>query len=124
MTTDAPAPVEIKLLQKSRILELNFPEGEKFSLSCEYLRVHSPSAEVKGHGGGEGILQVGKKDVNIIGIDPVGNYGLKFIFDDGHDSGIFTWDFLFDLGIGHEKNWQRYLERLEEAGMSREAKKA
>lgn len=110
-TKNQPAPIDIKLLQKSRILEVTFSDGKHFSLPCEYLRVHSPSAEVRGHGSGEGVLVTGKSNVNIIAIEPVGNYAVKLIFDDGHDSGLYTWNTLYDLGINQEKNWQRYLER-------------
>ncbi len=107
-----PTPTEIKLLQKIRILEVAFDTGEHFALSCEYLRVFSPSAEVRGHGLSEGNLVFGKQDVNIVGIDPVGNYAVKLIFDDGHQTGIYSWKVLYELGINQTNNWQRYLERL------------
>ncbi|MEE9452742.1 MAG: DUF971 domain-containing protein [Gammaproteobacteria bacterium] len=103
-------PTDIKLLQKSRRLEIQFDDGQKFSLSCEYLRVHSPSAEVRGHG--KKILQIGKQDVNIIGIDPVGNYAIRLVFDDGHNSGIYSWETLYDLSVNQEKYWQTYLEEV------------
>lgn len=88
-------------------------------MSCEYLRVHSPSAEVQGHGPGQEVLQVGKENVNINSIEPVGNYAIKPVFDDGHDSGIFSWDTLYVLGVNQQENWKRYLENLEEAGIER-----
>jgi len=115
----SPAPIEIKLLQKSRTLEIIFDDGKHFTLSCEYLRVYSPSAEVRGHGQGEGVLVAGKKDVNIIGIDPVGNYAVKLVFDDGHASGIYSWNTLYELGVNQIQNWQRYLERLAAATATR-----
>jgi len=107
-----PIPTDIKLLQKSRVVEIMFDSGEFFTLPCEYLRVFSPSAEVRGHGLGEGQLVAGKQEVNIIGIDPVGNYAVKLVFDDGHDTGLYSWSTLYELSINYEKNWQRYLERL------------
>ncbi len=112
-------PTQIHLHQKSRILEIEFEGGESFKLSCEYLRVYSPSAEVMGHGPGEGVLQVGKEDVGIVSIEPVGNYAVRLIYDDDHGSGIYSWDYLYDLGVNYDKYWQRYLERLEEAGHER-----
>jgi len=107
-----PTPTDIKLLQKSRVLEVTFDNGEHFSLPCEYLRVFSPSAEVRGHGMGEGQLVTGKQDDNIIGIDSVGNYAVKLIFDDGHNTGLYSWQTLYDLGVNYQKNWARYLERI------------
>jgi DUF971 family protein len=110
---------ELKLLQKSRTLAITFTDGGEYTLSCEYLRVYSPSAEVRGHGG-TGTLQTGKKNVNIVGIDSVGQYGVKLTFDDGHDTGIYTWDTLHDLAVNYEQYWQHYLQRLEQAGASRD----
>lgn len=101
------------------MLEIAFDDGKRFKLSCEYLRVHSPSAEVAGHGPGEGVLQVGKEDVGINAIEQVGNYAVQLIFDDNHDTGIFSWEYLYELGIDQEQKWQRYLERLKEAGYQR-----
>jgi len=118
-----PSPTEIKLHQKSRTLEIAFADGKRFDLPCELLRVYSPSAEVRGHGPGQETLQVGKKDVEITQIDPVGNYAVKLVFSDGHDSGIYSWDYFYDLGVNQETLWQRYLERMAEAGTSREAAK-
>ncbi|QMU61872.1 MAG: DUF971 domain-containing protein [Gammaproteobacteria bacterium] len=115
-------PTNIQLHQKSRILEIEFDDGQKFELSCEYLRTHSPSAEVQGHGPGQEKLQIGKEDVNITAIEPVGNYAVVLVFDDNHSSGIFSWDHLHNLGTNKEANWTRYLERLKEAGHEREPK--
>ncbi|MFN7096796.1 MAG: gamma-butyrobetaine hydroxylase-like domain-containing protein [Gammaproteobacteria bacterium] len=113
-------PLELHLHQKTRLLDVLFDDGCHFSLACEYLRVYSPSAEVRGHGAGEGKLQSGKRYVNIISIEPVGNYAVKLTFDDGHSSGIYTWDWLYELGANQETYWQQYLTRLTAAGASRE----
>jgi DUF971 family protein len=118
-----PVPTEIKLHQVSRILEVAFADGKRFEFPCEYLRIYSPSAEVRGHGPGQEVLQVGKKDVEITRIEPVGNYAVVLFFSDGHDSGIYSWDYFYDIGINQESLWKRYLERMEEAGASREGKK-
>ena len=107
---------DIKLHQKSRVFEVAFDDGQTFRLSCEYLRVFSPSAEVRGHGPGQETLQVGKEDVNIVAIEPVGNYAVKLYFDDGHNSGIYSWDFLHNLGTHQAELWQEYLSRLRLAG--------
>ena len=112
-------PTEIQLHQKSRMLEVAFDDGKRFKLSCEYLRVHSPSAEVAGHGPGQGVLQIGKEDVGINAIEQVGNYAVQLVFDDNHDTGIFSWEYLYELGIHQEQKWQTYLERLKEAGYQR-----
>ncbi len=112
-------PTEINLHQKSRMLEIAFDDGKRFELSCEYLRVHSPSAEVAGHGPGQGVLQIGKEDVGINAIEQVGNYAVQLVFDDNHDTGIFSWEYLYELGIHQEQKWQTYLERLKEAGYQR-----
>lgn len=116
-----PQPTEIKLRTQSRVLEVRFDDGSHFELPFEYLRVFSPSAEVKGHGGGEGTLQVGKEDVGISGIEPVGNYALRLIFDDGHNTGLYSWSLLHELGLGHDTNWARYLKRCADAGIKRKA---
>lgn len=116
-----PIPTEIKLHQKSRLMEISFSDGTTFNLSYEFLRVYSPSAEVRGHGPGQEVLQVGKKDVDIAQIEPVGSYAVKPSFSDGHDTGIYSWDYLYMLGANHDELWQDYLARLEEAGASREA---
>lgn len=112
---------EIKLHQKSRILEVAFDDDSRYDLSCEYLRVFSPSAEVRGHGPGQEVLQVGKESVNIKAIEPVGHYGVKLVFDDGHDTGIYSWGVLHELAVDYEKNWQTYLGRLGKAGYQRKA---
>ena len=118
---NTPSPTEIKLHKKSRLLEIAFSDGKTFSFPFEFLRVHSPSAEVRGHGPGQEVLQTGKKDVDIENIEPVGRYALQITFSDGHDTGIYSWDLLHDYGINQEKLWQDYLKRLSEAGASRES---
>ncbi|HJV05816.1 MAG TPA: DUF971 domain-containing protein [Chromobacteriaceae bacterium] len=120
LTSATPRPQEIQLHARSHQLEIRFDDGASFSLSCEYLRVHSPSAEVRGHGVGQEVLQTGKKNVAITALEPVGHYALKIVFDDGHDSGLYTWDYLYDLGVKHDQYWQDYLNRLAAAGASRE----
>ena len=120
MNGKTPRPVEINLHQASRVLDISFDDGRAFSLPVEYLRVYSPSAEVRGHGPGQEVLQVGKRDVNISAIDPVGMYAVKFVFTDGHDTGIYSWEYLYDLGMKHDTNWTTYLARLKAAGKSRE----
>lgn len=122
MDRNTPRPTEIKLHQKSRILEIAFDDGSRFSLPCEYLRVFSPSAEVRGHGPGQEVLQVGKRDVEIKEIEPVGNYAVKLAFSDGHDTGLYSWEYLHELGEKQESSWKSYLKRLEEAGASRDPK--
>ena len=112
-------PVNINLHQKSRVLEIEYENGAKFQLPCEYLRVYSPSAEVTGHGPGQEILQLNKEEVNIESIEPQGNYALKFAYDDKHDTGIYTWDYLYELGSNYDAKWQDYLDRLKEAGHER-----
>lgn len=116
MADKHPHPTEINLHQKSRTLEIKFDDGKEFTMSCEYLRVHSPSAEVQGHGPGEGVLQVDKEDVGIKHIEPVGNYAIQLHFDDDHNTGIYAWETLYKLGANMEENWKDYLERLKEAG--------
>jgi DUF971 family protein len=111
-----PHPTEINLHQKSRMLEISFDDGAHFEMSCEYLRVHSPSAEVQGHNPGEGVLQVDKEDVKIERIEPVGNYAIQIYFDDEHNTGIYSWDTLYRLGANKQQNWQNYINRLKEAG--------
>ncbi len=115
----ANVPTEVRLHRKSRLLSLVYSDGTRHELSCELLRVQSQSAEVRGHGEGERILQVGKKYVNITEVEAVGNYALRFTFDDGHDTGIYSWDYLEDLGHNQSRYWQTYLEELEKAGASR-----
>ena len=115
-----PAPTEIKLHQKSRVLEITFADGKRFELPFELLRVYSPSAEVRGHGPGQEVLQVGKKDIDITHVEPVGSYAVQLAFSDGHDSGLFSWDYLYGLGMKQDEMWQHYLQRIKEAGASRE----
>lgn len=114
-------PTEIKLHQTSRVLEVAFEDGAHFRLPCEYLRVFSPSAEVRGHGPGTSTLVTGKEQVNITAIEPVGHYAVKLVFDDGHATGLYSWNILHDLGVNQESNWQDYLRRLTEAGHPRRA---
>ena len=121
MDNNPPQPTDIKLHQKSRLMELVFSDGSRFELSFELLRVYSPSAEVRGHGPGQEVLQVGKREVEISALDPVGNYAVQPTFSDGHSTGIYSWDYLFWLGTNRDSLWQRYLERLEAAGANREA---
>jgi len=116
MAQQHPHPTEINLHQKSRKLEITFDDGEHFEMSCEYLRVNSPSAEVQGHSPAESILQVDKEDVNIERIEPVGNYAIQIYFDDEHNTGIYSWDTLYRLGVNKQQNWRDYLNRLKEAG--------
>ncbi len=116
-----PRPTTIKLHQKSRVVELHFDDGFECNLPCEYLRVLSPSAEVQGHGPGQEVLQVHKEEVGITEIAPAGNYAIKIHFDDGHNSGIFTWEYLHGLGKNYDENWQAYLKQLEAAGVDRRA---
>jgi len=114
-------PVDIKLHQKSKMLEIAFDDGKTFELSCELLRVYSPSAEVRGHGPGQEVLQVGKEDVNITAIEAVGNYAIKLDFDDGHNTGIYSWETLYQLGDNKDALWKDYLARLEAAGKKRKS---
>lgn len=120
MDRATPRPTEISLHQQSRVLDIAFDDGKRFSMPCEYLRVFSPSAEVRGHGPGQEVLQAGKRDVNIAAIEPVGVYAVKLAFTDGHDTGIYSWDYLYDLGMKQDANWKSYLARLEQAGASRD----
>ena len=115
-----PQPTQIKLRTRSRILDVRFDDGSHFELPFEYLRVFSPSAEVTGHGAGEGVLQTGKENVGISGIEPVGNYALRLNFDDGHNTGLYSWTLLHQLGMKRSTNWARYLERCAEAGVRRQ----
>lgn len=112
-------PTDIRLHQKSRILEISFEDGTQFHLPCELLRVYSPSAEVQGHGPGQEVLQIGKEAVNIKDIEPTGNYAVILHFDDGHNTGIYSWQFLYSLGQNQEMLWKDYCDRLEAAGYQR-----
>ena len=116
-----PHPTEIKLHQQSKLLEIAFADGQCFNLSFEFLRVYSPSAEVRGHGPGQEVLQTGKKNVEVTHIEPVGNYAVQLTFSDGHDTGLYSWDYLYDLGLNYEALWQQYLARMDAAGAKRES---
>ena len=118
---NTPRPTEITLHSVSRVLEIAFSDGRSFRLPYEFLRVYSPSAEVRGHGPGQEVLQAGKRDVTISSADPVGHYGLQPTFSDGHSTGIFSWDLLYELGENQERLWAEYLARLQAAGASRDA---
>ncbi len=115
-----PAPTEIKLHQKSRLMEIAFADGQSFKLPYEFLRVYSPSAEVRGHGPGQEVLQVGKSKVDIRSLDPVGSYAVQPTFSDGHATGIYSWEYLHHLGENQERLWAEYLARMEQAGASRD----
>jgi DUF971 family protein len=117
---DTPSPTEIRLHQRSRIMEISFSDGERFELPFELLRVYSPSAEVRGHGPGQEVLQTGKREVEIVAIEPVGAYAVQPRFSDGHETGIYSWDYLYELGAHRDELWSRYLARLEAAGASRD----
>ena len=116
-----PTPTEIKLKKRTGVLQIGFSDGKVFDLPAEYLRVFSPSAEVQGHGGGEGALVTDKETVNVTEIEPIGRYAVRLIFDDGHNTGLYTWPILYELGNDYETKWRRYLTRLEEAGQPRSA---
>ena len=115
------APSKIKLNKNEGSLSLEYSDGSHFTLTGEYLRVHSPSAEVRGHGKGQEVLQVGKKDVKVANLEPSGNYAIQITFDDGHDSGIYSWDYLYDLATNHSQYWEKYILSLQQAGKHREA---
>lgn len=117
---DTPIPSEIKLHQKSRRLELGYDNGESYMLDFEYLRVFTPSAEARGHGPGQETLQTGKRNVDIERIEPVGSYAVRLVFSDGHDSGLYSWDLLYNLGKHHAELWQEYLKQIEAQGLSRD----
>lgn len=117
--TDAPIPTNIKYHRSTRLLELVYADGRRFELGAEFLRVHSPSAEVRGHGPGQEVLQVGKEHVAIERIEPVGNYAVRLYFDDGHHTGIYSWDELYRLGANREAFWNEYLDKLRRAGRQR-----
>lgn len=122
LTPQTPIPTEVKLRRKSGVLNVTFNDGQSFEFSSEFLRVHSPSAEVRGHEPGQEILQTGKKNVLITHIEPVGRYAVRLNFSDGHNTGLYSWDLLHDFGLNQEAMWQRYLQQLEAAGASREPK--
>ncbi len=110
-------PTSLKLRTKSRVLAVTFDDGASFELPFEYLRVYSPSAEVRGHGPGQETLQIGKHEVGIKAVEPVGNYAVRLVFDDGHDTGLYTWSYLHELGRDRENKWRHYLDRLKELGI-------
>jgi DUF971 family protein len=120
MDRHSPRPTEITLHRQSRTLDVAFDDGRRFELPCEYLRVFSPSAEVRGHGPGQEVLQTGKREVGIEEIEPVGSYAVKLRFSDGHETGIYSWDYLYELGTKRDSNWNTYLKRLDAAGKSRD----
>ncbi len=119
LNPNSPRPIDIRLHQASRLLEIKFDNNTECQLSCEFLRVYSPSAEVKGHGLGQEVLQLDKEDVNIVAIEPVGNYAVKLVFSDGHNTGLYSWDYLYDLGHDYEALWLEYLGKLDAAGVHR-----
>ncbi len=117
----APTPTALTVHGQSRVLEIAFSDGAAFRIPFELMRVYSPSAEVQGHGPGQEILQTGKRDVDVNALEQIGNYAVKPVFSDGHDSGIFTWDYLYQLGRDHDKLWDAYVQRLQAAGAERDA---
>ena len=119
LTPNSPRPIDIRLHQTSKLLEIKFDNNTECKLSCEFLRVYSPSAEVKGHGLGQEVLQLDKEDVNITAIEPVGNYAVKLVFSDGHSTGLYSWDYLYELGHDYEALWLEYLGKLSAAGIQR-----
>jgi DUF971 family protein len=121
LTSDTPLPESLTVHGASRVLEVGFAGGQRFRIPFELMRVYSPSAEVQGHGPGQEVLQTGKREVEIVQLEPVGNYGVKPTFSDGHDSGIFSWDYLYHLGSQQDRLWQQYQERLKAAGTDRDA---
>jgi DUF971 family protein len=121
LRNETPAPESIVLHGQSRVLEIGFADGSHYRIPFELMRVNSPSAEVQGHGRGQEVLQTGKREVGIVSMEPVGNYGVKPVFTDGHESGIFTWEYLYFLGSQQAELWQDYERRLQEAGVDRDA---
>ena len=115
----SPELAKVRLRQASRLITLEYQDGTSFDLPFEYLRVYSTSAEVKGHGPGQGVLQTGKENVQVLSIEPIGYYAARLIFDDGHDTGLYTWEYLYELGMHQAEKWQDYLDRLEAAGKDR-----
>jgi DUF971 family protein len=115
-----PRPTDITLHQQSNVMDVSFDDGSRFSMPVEYLRVYSPSAEVRGHGPGQEVLQVGKRNVGVTAIEPIGMYAVKLVFSDGHDTGIYSWEYLHELGRKQESNWKTYLARLQQAGKTRD----
>ena len=117
----APTPTEITVHSQSRVLEVAFSDGATFRIPFELMRIYSPSAEVQGHGPGQEVLQTGKREVELVGLEPIGNYAVQPSFSDGHDTGIFSWDYLYFLGSGQDRLWSEYDKRLQEAGVGRDA---
>lgn len=117
--SNTPKPTNIKLHQKSRVLEISFDDDNTYELSTEFLRVYSPSAEVRGHGPGQEVLQFGKEDVNITNVEPIGTYAVCLHFDDNHDTGIYSWEWLHYLGSNQDELWADYIQKLETAGKRR-----
>jgi DUF971 family protein len=120
IAADTPIPTDIRLHRKSRLVEIAYEDGERFELACEFLRVFTPSAEARGHGPGQETLQTGKREVEIERIEPVGTYAVRFVFSDGHDSGLYSWDLLYNLGRHRDELWQEYLKQIEAQGLSRD----
>ena len=121
LTNDTPTPSSLTAHGKARVLEVSFSDGAAFRIPFELMRIYSPSAEVQGHGPGQEVLQTGKRDVDLEGLDPVGNYGVQPRFSDGHDTGIYTWDYLYFLGAQQQQLWTDYEQRLKKAGVARDA---
>src|SRR5262245_45853648 len=121
MSPSLPTPLSVTLHQGSRVLEIGFSDGRTFRLPFELMRVYSPSAEVQGHGPGQEVLQTGKREVDVVNLEPVGNYAIKPTFSDGHDTGLFSWDYLYFLGSEQERLWTDYIARLAAAGVDRDA---
>jgi len=119
MTESNLYPITISLHKQSKVLEIAYDDGVIFELPCEYLRVFSPSAEVKGHGTGQEVLQIGKENINISEVQPIGNYAVRLVFDDGHETGLYTWNYLYELGQNQENYWKEYLHKLNESGYVR-----
>ena len=121
LTTQSPRPTSITVHQQSRVVEVGFDDGRAFRIPFELMRVYSPSAEVQGHGPGQEVLQTGKREVGLTALEPVGNYAVQPTFSDGHDTGLFSWDYLYFLGSQQDELWHKYESRLAAAGMSRDA---
>ena len=124
MAAHTPAPINITLHSASRVFEIEFDDGRSFKLPFEFMRVHSPSAEVRGHGPGQGTLQTGKRDVTITEVQPIGHYAVQPLFSDGHSSGIYSWEYLYELGTNQNRLWDEYLQQLKAAGASRDSSAA
>ena len=121
LQADSPTPTALTVHSQSRILEVAYSDGAEFKIPFELMRVYSPSAEVQGHGPGQEVLQTGKREVGVVELEPIGNYAVKPVFSDGHETGIFSWDYLYHLGVNQDRLWSDYNSRLEAAGMSRDA---